>query len=162
MKKIFAFTLLGMIFSCTPYQKLMLNPAHRNSMLHDRCDVLLIDELRHSLDTIDPDQTSVQSGLLEEITGEFDCEYYTARFYPPREDSTLWFLTIRPVVVDEDEIILGNLYTFYPGGDSTFMFQRRVKAYSQMKEFESGKYVVFNYFAESDTTFAVKIGKRKF
>ena len=158
MKKIIAITILTSIFSCTPYQKLILIPANRNNILKDNCDVLVINQLRQSLDTIEYNKTLDQTRLIEDIITEFECEYYANKFYPPREDSTIWLMTIRPVIVGKDEIILGNLYTFYPKQDSTFIFQRRVKEYSQMKEFESGKYMVFTYFVENDTTTIVKTG----
>ena len=162
MKKIIAITILTSIFSCTPYQKLILIPANRNNILKDNCDVLVINQLRQSLDTIEYNKTLDQTRLIEDIIAESECEYYTNKFYPPREDSSIWLLTIRPVIVGKDEIILGNLFTFYPKQDSTFTFQRRVKEYSQKVEFESGKYVVFTYFVENDSTTMIKVGKRKF
>ena len=67
-------------------------------------------------------------------------------------------MTIRPATIGKNEIILGNLYTFYPKQDSTFIYLRRVKEYSQMKEFESGKYMVFTYFVKNETTTIVKKG----
>ena len=71
-------------------------------------------------------------------------------------------MTIRQVLVGEDEIVIGNLFTFDLNQDSTFIFQRRVKEYSQMEEFESGKYVVFTYFVENDSTTIIKAGTRRY
>lgn len=162
MKKIIAITILTSILSCTPYQKLIFFPADRNAILMDSCDVSVLNRLRQSFDTIDFNRPVDQTGLMEKIIEESGCDYYATEFFPPRGDSTLWLMTIRPVTVDQDEIILGNLYTFHPRRDSTFVFQRRVKEYTQMKEFESGKYMVFTYFADNDTTVIVKVGARSF
>ena len=162
MKKIIAIIIITSIVSCTPYQKLILIPANRNNILKDSCDVLVINKLRQSLDTIEYNKNLDQTRLLEEIINECECDYYANKFYPPREDSTIWLMTIQPVIVGKDEIILGNLYTFYPKQDSTFIFQRRVKEYSQMKEFESGKYLVFTFFVDNDTTTMVKVGTSMF
>lgn len=162
MKKIIAITILALIFSCTPYQKLILIPASRNSILKDSCDILVINQLRRSLDTIKYYETLDQTRVLDEIVSDIEYNYYENKFYPPREDSTIWLMTIRPAIVGKDEIILGSLYTFYLEQDSTFIFQRRVKEYSQMKEFESGKYMVFTYFVDNDTTIIIKTGTGSF
>jgi hypothetical protein len=162
MKKIIAITILTSVFSCTPYQKLILTPANRNDLLKDNCDVMVMNQLGQSLDTIEYSSTSYQTKLLEEIFEEFDCDYFAIKFYPPRGDSTVWLTTIRPAIVGKDEIILGSLYTFYPHQDSAFVYQRRVKEYSQRKEFESGKYMVFTYYIEDDTTTIVKVGAGMF
>jgi len=101
--------------------------------------------------------------LLGDLIEESECVYYSYRLYPPlNKDSAIWVMTIRPVLVGKDEIILGNLFTFDPNQDSTFIYQRRVKEYSQMEDFESGKYVVFTYFVENDTTTIIKAGKRRY
>ena len=71
-------------------------------------------------------------------------------------------MTIRPVQVGHDLIILGNLYTLNPNQDSIFIFERRVKEYSQNDDFESGKYVVFTYYIENDTTTIIRTGTRKY
>ena len=144
MKKIIAIAILTLIFSCTPYQRMFLSPANLNNFLEDSCDVLVINQLKQVLDTIEYNKTLDQISLLEDLIEESECVYYSNRFYPPlNKDSAIWLMTIRPVQVGKDEIILGNLYTFDPNQDSTFTFQRRVKEYSQMEDFESGKYVVF-------------------
>jgi len=162
MKKIIAITILTTIFSCTPFQKLILIPANLNNILQDSCDILVINQLSQSLDTIDYNKILDQTRLLEVIIDETECEYFANKLYPPREDSTIWLMTIRPAPVGKREIILGNLYTLHPKQDSTFIFQRRVKEYSQMKKFESGKYIVFTYFVENDTTTIVKTGKGRY
>lgn len=162
MKKIIALTILASIFSCTPFQKLILIPSNRNSILQDSCDVSMISRLRQTLDTIGYNQTLDYTKVMEEIMNDAECDYSASKLYPPREDSTVWIMTIRPVRVGKDEIILGNLYTLYPQHDSTFIFQRRLKEYSQMKEFESGKYVVFTYFEDHDSTTIIKAGRGLF
>ena len=158
MRRFLLITILTALFSCTPYQQLMVMPAKRNTILKDSCDLAVITRLRDALDTVSYDQTSVQSGLLEEIIGGSGCAHYSHLFYPPREDSSMWFLTIRPAKVGKEEIILGNLYTFYPGQDSVFIFHRRIKEYAQVKEFESGKYMGFTYILENDSTAIIKTG----
>ena len=163
MKKIIAIAILTLIFSCTPYQRMFLSPANLNNFLEDSCDVLVINQLKQVLDTIEYNKTLDQISLLEDLIEESECVYYSNRFYPPlNKDSAIWLMTIRPVQVGKDEIILGNLYTFDPNQDSTFTFQRRVKEYSQMEDFESGKYVVFTYFVENDTTTIIKAGTRRY
>ena len=163
MKNIITITILVSIFSCTPYQRMFLSPANLNNFLEDSCDVLVINHLKQILETIEYDKTLDQTLLLEDLIKDSECEYYANRFYPQlHKDSAIWLLTIRPARVGVDEIILGNLYTFDPNQDSTFIFQRRVKEYSQMEEFESGKYVVFTYFVENDSTTIVKAGTRRY
>ena len=163
MKQVIAIALLITIVSCSPYHRMFLNPANRVSLLADSCDLVLITSLKQSLDTIEYVNTINQNMTLEDLIKDSECEYYAYKFYPyPHKDSSIWLTTIRPVVIGKDEIILGNLYTFEPDQDSTFIFQRRVKEYSQKVEFESGKYVVFTYFVENDSTTMIKVGKRKF
>lgn len=160
MKKILAvaIAMVALVFSCSPVQKLVVLPANRNEILTDSCDISVMNQLRVSLDTIGYDHTEDQTRRLEAILNASDCRYYASEFYPPREDSSVWLLTIRPVMLGKEELILGNLYTFYPQQDSSIFFQRRIKEYSQTKEFESGKYVVFTYYIEEDTTTIVKKG----
>ncbi len=158
MKTILTILMLAALVSCSPYQQLMIVPAKRNNILKDSCDLALVSRLRYALDTVSYDQTPVQSRLLEELIQESECEYYAHLFYPPRDDSSMWFLTIRPAMVGKEEIILGNLYTMYPGQDSVFVFHRRIKEYSQNKAFESGKYMGFTYFIENDSTAIIKTG----
>jgi hypothetical protein len=158
MKKIIIITILASIFSCTPFQKLILIRANLDNFLKDSCDILVINRLSQSLDTIEYSTILDQNTLLEVIINETECEYFANKLYPPREDSTIWLMTIEPAHVGKGEIIIGNLYTLHPKQDSTFIFQRRVKEYSQMEKFESGKYIVFTYYIENDTTTIVKTG----
>jgi len=142
---------------------MFLNPANLNYFLEDSCDVIVIKQLKLALDTFEHDITIDQTFLLENLIRESECEYYTNKIYPSlNNDSAIWLMTIRPVLVGKDEIILGNLYTFDPHQDSTFVFLRRVKKYSQMEDFESGKYILFTYFVENDTTTTAKAGKRRY
>jgi hypothetical protein len=163
MKKIIAIAVFISFFSCTPYQRLFLNPANLHSVLEDSCDVIVITRLKQILDTIEYDSTINQYLLLEDLINDSECEYYAYKFYPPHpNDSAIWLTTIRPVLAGKNEIILGNIYTFEPNQDSTFIFKRRMKEYSQKADFESGKYVVFTYFVENDTTTIIKLGTRMF
>jgi hypothetical protein len=115
------------------------------------------------LDTIQYDSSIFQHVLLENLINDSKCEYYAYKFIPPYpNNSAIWLTTIRPATIGKNEIILGNIYTFDPDQDSTFIFKRRIKEYSQKTDFESGKYVVFTYFIENDTTTIVKLGTRKF
>lgn len=161
MKKIITITILISIFSCTPFQRMIIIPANLNNFLEDSCDLLLVKQLKQSLDTIEYNKHIDQTRLLEELIKESECEYYANRLDPPHEDSSIWLMTIRPELVGKSELIIGNLFTFDPNQDSTFIFQRRVKEYSQKEDFETGKYVVFTYFLENDTTIIIKAGTRK-
>jgi hypothetical protein len=158
MKQIIVIAMLASVFSCTPYQKLMLIPANRNEILMDSCDLSVIRKLSQSLDTTGSNETFEQTRILEAIVSESECGYVAHKFYSPREDSTRWLLIIRPVTAGKDEIILGNLYTLHPKKDSSYIYQRRVKEYSQMNDFESGKYIVFTYTVLNDSTTIVKTG----
>ena len=158
MRNIIALALFCSTISCTSYQKLMMIPANRNHILRDSCDISVIHQLSDTLGAIGYHLAFEQSGLLEEMIKESACDYYASKVYPPREDSTIWLLTIRPVLTGKDEIMLGSLYTLFPRQDSTLVFKRRVKEYSQAEEFESGKYRVFTYTIENDTTLIVKSG----
>ena len=163
MKKTIAVAVFISFFSCTPYQRLFLSPANLNTVLEDSCDVIVISRLIQMLDTIQYDSTINQHYLLENLIEDVNCEYYAYKFFPSHpNDSAIWLTTIRPTIVGNDEIILGNIYTFDPNQDSTFIFKRRIKEYSQKTDFESGNYVVFTYFIENDTTTIVKLGKRIF
>ncbi len=148
------------VFSCTPYQKMLMLPAKGNDMLHQDCDLSVIKQFSQALDSIAYDNTDFQLWLLESLVEESGCEYYSYKFYPPHIDSSIWLVTIRPALDGEEEIILGNLYTFFPNRKkgSPVMFQRRIKEYSQKEEFETGKYFVFNYTIEEDTTTVVRKG----
>jgi hypothetical protein len=163
MKKIIALALFISFFACTPYQRLFLSPANRHSVLEDSCDVIIITRLQQMLDTIQYDSIISQYHLFDNLIKDTDCEYYAYKLFPPHpNDSAIWLTTIRPAIVGKNEIILGNLYTFDPNQDSTFIFKRRIKEYSQKKDFESGNYVVFTYFIENDSTTIVKLGTRMF
>ena len=163
LKKIIAIAILFSIFSCTPYHRMLINPVNLNNFLEDSCDVLVVNHLKQILDTIEYDKTLDQTLLLEDFIKDSECEYYTNRIYPPfHKNSSIKLMTIRQVLVGEDEIVVGNLFTFDLNQDSTFIFQRRVKEYSQMEEFESGKYVVFTYFVKNDSTTIIKAGTRRY
>ena len=149
------------MFSCSPFQRMILNADNRNNFLEDSCDLQIITELKQSLDTIEYNKPLDQTRLLEDLINESECEYYAHELDPLHEDSAIWLMTIRPVLVGKDEIIVGNLFTFDHDQDSTFIFQRRVKEYSQKENFETGKYVVFTYFMENDAPVSIKAGKRK-
>ena len=164
MKKVFALVILTSILACTPYQRMFLTPANLSTFLDDSCDVNVVSHLKQVIDTtefwwkiLDP------AILLEDVKTDPTCKYYSKEIFSPlHKDSTIWLLTIRPVQVGKDEIILGNLYTFNPNQDSIFIFERRVKEYSQNDDFESGKYLVFTYYVEDDTTTIVKTGSRMY
>ncbi len=163
MKKIVTIGLLSALLSCSPYQRLFLNPAHLDSFLENSCDVQVIHQLKNVLDTTqywtydDPDI------LLRHLYTDTTCQYHLQKiFYPVEKDSAVWFLTIRTVHVGKDDIILGNLYTFQPNQDTLLSFERRVRKYSQTDEFESGKYVGFTYYMKDDSTSVVKTGTRIF
>ena len=162
MKQVIAIAILITIVSCSPYQRMFLNSANLVSVLEDSCDLVVITRLKQSLDTIEYVNTINQNMTLEDLIKYSECEYYAYKFYPPpHKDSSIRLTIIQPVLIGKDEIILGNLYTFEPNQDSNFIFQRRVKEYSQKVEFESGKYVVFTYFIENDTTILIKAGTKK-
>ena len=163
MKKIIAISILILGFSCTPYQRIFLNSANRSTFLEDSCDIFVIKQLKLLLDAAGYYKVDEQTLLLEDLLNASECEYYVNRFYPASDqDSTIWLLSIRPISTGKDELIIGNLYTFDPDQDSAFIFQRRVKEYSQTEDFESGKYVVFTYLIENDTTIIVKAGTSRF
>jgi hypothetical protein len=163
MKKIITIAVFVAFVSCTPYQRLFLNKANLHSVLEDSCDVFVITRLKQILDTIEYEPIINQNLLLEDLINDSECEYYAYKLYPPHpNDSAIWLTTIRPLLVGKDKIILGNLYTFEPNQDSTFIFKRRIKEYSQKADFESGKYVVFTYFVKNDTTTIIKVGTRMF
>ena len=163
MKKVIAIVVFISFVSCTPYQRLFLNPVNLHRVLQDSCDVSVITRLKQILDTTGTDTHINKNLLLEDLINDSECDYYAYKFYPPHpDDPDIWLTTIRPVLVGKNEIILGNIYTFEPDQDSTFIFKRRMKEYSQKTDFERGKYVIFTYFIENDTTTIVKIGTRKF
>ncbi len=164
MKKVFVFVILTAILACTPYQRMFLTPVNLSIFIDDNCDVNVVSHLKQVIDTTEfwwkiQDLTI----LLEDDRIDPTCEYYSKQLFSPlREDSTISLLTIRPVQVRKDEIILGNLYTFIPNQDSIFIFERRVKEYTQYEDFERGKYMVFTYYVENDTTTIVRIGSRMY
>lgn len=158
MRNIIAIACLGLLFSCSPYQKMILLPVNRNMILKDSCDLLLIKQLNQSLDTIEYDQTQAQSKILEELIEESHCTYHATKVYPPHQDSSIWLVIIRPASLGKDDFILGSLYTIYPREGSTLNFKRRMKVYTQQEKFESGKYMVFSYSIKNDSTTIVKKG----
>ncbi len=81
-------------------------------------------------------------------------------FLSSDKDSVIWLRTIRPVKVGRAVIIIGNLYTLYPSNDPSLIFERRIKEYSQVDNFEGGKYIGFTYFLENDTTTIIKLGTK--
>jgi len=164
MKKIFVIVLQTTFFACTPYQRMFLAPANFSTFQDDSCDVNVISHLKQVIDTTEFWwRIHDHAILLEDVGADPRCEYYSKELFSPlHKDSTIWLLTIRPVQVGKDVITLGNLYTFNPNQDSIFIFERRVKEYSQNDEFESGKYLVFTYYIEDDTTTIVKIGSRMY
>jgi hypothetical protein len=100
--------------------------------------------------------------LLNSIEKDSPCDYYTKKIYDPQQyDSAIWLFTIRPFQTGRGQIILGNLYTLYPGQDSMIVLERRVKEYSQTNEFERGKYIILTYYIENDTTIRKHLGKKK-
>jgi len=163
MKKIIALAILGSFAACTPYQKLFLHKQYLKSVLEDSCDAMLINSLKKILDTVECDQIINQDLPLGEIINDSGCEFFTYQIFPPHtKDSVIWLTTIRPVVIGKDSISLGNIYTFEPEQDSSFIYQRRIKEYTQKADFESGKYMVFTYFVENDTINIIKVGKHIF
>ena len=164
MKNLFALFIFTTMLACTPYQRMFLTPTSRTSFLEDSCDIEVISHLKEVIDTTEL-WWSIHNPkiLLEAAQTGLPCEYYSKELYSPlRKDSAIWLLTIRPVQVGKDEIILGNLYTFKPNQDSVFVFERRVKQYSQREIFESGKYFVLTYYVENGTTTIVKTGSRMY
>jgi hypothetical protein len=162
MKKVFALIILTSLISCSPYQRMFLSSANRSTFVEDSCDVTVLRQLKQVTDT-NEDWWKVQdpATLLGDVETDPACEYYSKKFLAPlHKDSTIWVMTIRPVQVGKKEIILGNLYTLKPNQDSGFVFLRRVKEYSQYENFERGKYVVFTYYLEDDSTSVVKLGSR--
>lgn len=151
------------IVSCTPYQRLMLVPSNRDALLTDTCDVRIISQLDHYIDSAGYASLNDPGSLPEKI-GPDTCTYYLRELFSPvRNDSSIWLLTIRPAYAGKKEILVGNLYTLYPAeGDSMIAFERRIKEYSQTEKFESGKYLGFTYFVENDTTVIIKLGTRVF
>jgi len=162
MKLAIYITLLSLAFACSPYQKLIYYPAKRNSILLDSCDSLLISQMKQTLELMDPGSPFDPAALPDATPEAPGCRYDAVEVLPPRADSSIWLLAIRPATVGRDEIILGSLYTFYPGQDSTFTFIRRIKEYSQNREFEGGKYMVFTYYYQNDSLTVVKAGKNTF
>lgn len=163
MKKIVTIGLLSALLSCTPYQRLFLNPAHLDSFLENSCDVEVIHQVKSVLDSTEYWTYENPDILLNHVHIDTACQYHLQRFFQPLEkDSAVWFLTIRTVHVGKDDIVLGNLYTFRPDQDTLLSFERRVKQYAQANEFESGKYVGFTYYMKNDSTSVVKTGTRIF
>lgn len=129
----------------------------------DSCDVHMISQLHQALDSTDYWTLQNPTMLLDSIEMVSPCDYYTKKmFHPQQNDSAIWLLTIRPFRTGSNEIILGNLYTLYPDQDSVMVLERRVKEYSQTKEFERGEYMILTYYIENDTTTRSHLGKKKF
>lgn len=163
MKKIMTIGLLSALLSCTPYQRLFINPAHLDSFLENSCDVEVIHQLKTVLDSTAYWTYEDPNVLLEHVDMDPACQYHLQRiFHPLEKDSAVWFLTIRTVQLGKDDIVLGNLYTFRPDQETLLSFERRVKQYTQTGEFESGKYVGFTYYVKDDSTSVVKTGTRIF
>jgi hypothetical protein len=163
IKKFFTLAFIVTTLSCSPYQRLIVNPTHLNSVLKDSCDLLVMKQLKYVLDTNEFYPDNQQDMDFKEMAINTDCRYDASRLYPPSIiDSAIWLMTIRPVTVGKDEIILGSLYTVDQMQDSVYVLHRRIKEYQQKKDFESGRYMVFTYFIENDSTSIVKLGRRKY
>ena len=140
-----------------------MNQDSRNTFFEDSCDVHMISQLHKALDSPDNWTRQNPAMLLDSIEMKSPCDYYAKKmFHPQQNDTAIWLLTIRPFQTSREEIILGNLYTLYPGQDSMLVLERRVKEYSQTEDFERGKYMVFTYYIKNDTTTRKHLGKRKF
>ncbi len=178
MKKAILFSIIAVIMGCTPYQRLFLPTGNLQSFLRDSCDIQTVKNLKQLLDTADyrlhedreahPEEAmedamaNAVADAMEDAMEDPFCKYLNGELIRPvYPDSSVWLLLIKPAQVGNDEIILGSLYTFPLNQDSVFRFIRRVKEYSQPREFESGKYVVFNYTIENDSTTIVRAGTRK-
>jgi hypothetical protein len=142
----------GLLVSCSPYQRLTMNPSNLSQFLKDTCDLNLIKDL---------DQTT--DNLVHEDSETSPCYFYSKQFLNSlEEDSIRWFLTIKPVQVGKKETVVGSLYTLPLQIDSAFVFERRIKEYSQKSEFEGGKYMGFTYYIENDSTSIIKLGTREY
>ncbi len=163
MKKIIALGLLSTIMACSPYQKMFLSPANYSVFLENSCDLQLISHLKQIIDTTEYWECNDPSIFLKEVKKDSSCTYYSKELFPPlHKDSAIWLRTIRPVRIGQDELILGNLYTFIPNQDSIFILTRRVKEYTQNEDFESGTYMGFTYYIHDDSTTVIKTGTRKY
>lgn len=118
----------------------------------------MVRQVKQALDSVAYSDIQDAAEAFDQITRNSKCDYYANVIYPPGDDQSVWLLTIRPIQDKGKEVILGNLYTFHYGKDSTFTYLRRVKEYSQKEEFESGKYVVFSYSVDDENTTIVKKG----
>ena len=140
------------LFSCSPYQRLVLNPSNLSEFLNDSCDLRLIQAIGYESEI-----------SAYENENQDNCVYFTQRFMnAPEYDSSRWFLAIEPVLVGKDEIIVGNLYKIFPLNGSGLIYERRIKEYSQKKNFEGGKYMGFTYYVEDDSTKIIKLGTGKY
>ena len=161
MRRILSIALLATILSCTPYQRLILNPSNLNTLLNDSCDVEIMSQLKHMLDTTNNLEQKNPDILMGDFETDTCCEYYAKELFLSSDtDSAIWLRTIRPVKVGRAEILVGNLYTLYPTKDPSIIFERRIKEYSQSDNFEGGKYVGFTYFLENDSTTIIKLGTK--
>ena len=162
MKKTFTIAFLCSLLSCTPYQKLFLSPKYSNTFLEDSCDVHMIVQLKQILDSTEYWTLQNPTILLDDIKLDASCEYYLKKLYHPQDkDSAIWLLTISPYQVKRKEVVVGNLYTFYPNQDSFIILERRVKEYEQYGEFESGQYIVLTYVIENGTTNSIELGPKE-
>ena len=162
MKKILTIVVVLSFVSCRPYTQIFLSQESRTTFLEDSCDVYMISQLKYALDSIDYLTLQNPTMLLNSIEMGSPCDYYSRKmFHPQQGDTTIWLLTIRPFNTRNEEIILGNLYTLYPNQDSVLVLERRVKEYSQTKEFERGDYMILTYYIENDTTTRIHLGKRR-
>ncbi len=177
MKKAILFSIIAVIMGCTPYQRLFLPTGNLQSLLRDSCDIRTVNNIKQLLDTADyrlqenreaDSEEAMEDAManavadaMEDAVKDPSCEYLSGELIRPvYPDSSVWLLLIKPAQVGKDEIILGSLYTFPLNQDTIFRFILRVKEYSQHREFESGKYVVFNYTVENDSTTIVRTGTR--
>jgi len=162
MKKILTLALFLSFISCSPYLRIFVNQDSRNTFFEDSCDVRMINQLNDALDSTDYYTLQNPTTLLESIEMNSPCDYFTKKMYPAEQnDTTIWLFTIRPFQTGKKEIMLGNLYTLYPGQDSMLVLERRVKEYSQTEDFERGKYLILTYYIEDDTISRTHLGKKK-
>lgn len=165
MSKLVIIVLATTILSCTPYQRLFINSEARADFWTDSCDISMLTQLDHKLDSVDYLSLEDPNTLLDELLISSECDYAHQKLFPPRQtDSTIWLFTIRPYQVRDDEVLVGSLYTLFRSveQDSVLILERRVKAYSQSKEFERGKYVVLTYIINDESNASVKLGKKKY
>ncbi|MEZ5072349.1 MAG: hypothetical protein R2751_15650 [Bacteroidales bacterium] len=156
---------LVLVSACSPFQRLLVNGDTRTEFLNDSCDITLLSHLHGELvrgEYLEMDDPTL---VFDGIPLPLACDYSQKRMFPLRpNDSTVWVYTIKPYLVGEDEILVGSLYTLYPSADpdSEFALERRVKEYSQGKDFERGKYLLLSYRIEQDSIASIKLGRKKY